>query len=136
MKKLEGRLLINCIYIAIIIAILLSNFFTNSLSILLRLKPDYKFNFQTEVHFINVGQGDAIAIKFSNREVMLIDTGIAEYRSDLLNYLDNVVLEGDKTIDYLVLTHIDIDHSGNMQYILDNYNIEFSSSHFDNIRGL
>ena len=38
-------------------------------------------------------------------------------------YLDNVVLEGNKNIDYLVLTHPDSDHMGNMLDIIDKYSI-------------
>ena len=123
-KRVEGRTLINCIYIVLIIAILFSNFFADKLSILLLLEPNYNFKNQTEIHFINVGQGDAVAIKFNNGETMLIDSGVKEYRKNLIYYLDNIVLDKSKKIDYLVLTHIDADHSGNMQYILENYNVE------------
>ena len=122
-KKVEGRKLINCFYIIAIVAVLFSCFFANKLSILFYLSPDYKFENKTEIHFIDVGQGDAIAIKFDNGKTMLIDTGTIEYQNKLKYYLDNIVLEDDKRIDYLVLTHIDIDHSGNMMFVLENYDI-------------
>lgn len=122
-KLEESRKVHNIVYIAIILLLLFSMFFSNSLSILLRLKPDYKFSKDTEIHFINVGQGDAIAIKFANNEVMLIDSGTELYKDKLFNYLDNIVLD-DNTIDYLVLTHIDNDHSGNMIDILDKYDVK------------
>ncbi|MGN0960822.1 MAG: ComEC/Rec2 family competence protein [Christensenellales bacterium] len=123
-KYVEKRTLINCIYIIVILAILFSNFFSEQLSIFLLLKPDYEFKNQTEIHFVSVGQGDAIAIKFDNGKTMLIDTGIIEYRQNLCYYLDNIVLDNSDTINYLVLTHIDADHSGNMKYILDNYKVD------------
>lgn len=122
--KVEGRRKYNIIYIIAIIIVLFSNFFSNKLSILLMLKPNYKFKNETEIHFIDVGQGDAIAIKFDNGKTMLIDTGTIEYQKKLGYYLDNIILDKSKTIDYLVLTHTDIDHSGNMMYILENYDVK------------
>ena len=118
----ESRKVQNIVYIAIIALLVFSLFFSNYMSIFLRLKPNYQYNNETEIHFINVGQGDAIAIKFANDEVMLIDSGISSNKAKLFNYLDNMILTGN-TIDYLVLTHIDADHSGNVIDILKTYNI-------------
>lgn len=103
--------------------VILSCIFSDTLSYVLLLKPKYKFCNQTEIHFVYVGQGDAIGIKFDNGKTMLIDTGVSDYQKNLTYYLDNILLEDGKTIDYLLLTHIDADHSGNMKYILDNYNV-------------
>jgi len=122
-KKVEGRKVINLIYIIAMLAVVFSCFFANRLSVLLYLKPDYSFDNKTEIHFIDVGQGDAIGIKFDNGKTMLIDTGTVEYRNKLKYYLNNVFLENTKRIDYIVLTHIDTDHSGNMLFLLDNYEI-------------
>lgn len=122
-KLEEDRKIFNIVYLAIITLLILSMFFSNSLSIFLRLKPKYDYNNETEIHFIDVGQGDAIAIKFANNEVMLIDSGVETNKDKLFNYLDNMVLF-DKTIDYLVLTHIDNDHSGNVIDILNTYNVK------------
>jgi beta-lactamase superfamily II metal-dependent hydrolase len=121
--KVEGRNVINCVYIIAIFAILFSNFFAEYLSIFLYLKPNYSFSGQTEIHFIDCGQGDAIAVKFPNNKVMLIDTGASSHEFKLMYYLDNIILNKSNKIDYLVLTHIDNDHSGNMLYILQNYDI-------------
>ncbi len=123
-KLEENRKVHNIIYTATIILLIFSMFFSNSLSILLRLKPKYEFSNDTEIHFIDVGQGDAIAIKFSNSEVMLIDSGTEMYKDKLINYLDNIVLGDRGVIDYLVLTHIDSDHSGNMVSLLNKYNVK------------
>jgi len=121
--KVEGRKVYNIIYIIVTITILFSNFFSSQLEILLRLTPNYKFSDDTELHFIDVGQGDAIAVKFDNGKTMLVDTGISEYKSKLTNYLDNIILNNSKEIDILLLTHIDTDHSGNIEYLLKNYTI-------------
>ncbi len=94
------------------------------MEIFLKLKPNITKSFETQVHFIDVGQGDAIAIKFSNGKTMLVDSGTKEYQHKLQYYLDNVVLDNSKTLDYVLLTHPDVDHSGNMEFILNNYNVK------------
>ena len=81
----ESRKVQNIVYIAIIALLVFSLFFSNYMSIFLRLKPNYQYNNETEIHFIDVGQGDAIAIKFANDEVMLIDSGISSNKSKLFN---------------------------------------------------
>ena len=125
MKRIrKSRFWINWIYLILIIACIFSNVFYEDLGNLLLLYPDYNYSNSTEIHFIDVGQGDAIAIKFKNGETMLIDSGLESYRSKLFSYLDNIVLEGKNTIDYLVLTHIDTDHSGNILSLMKRYNIK------------
>lgn len=44
------------------------------------------------VHFISVGQGDAIAINLPNDEVMLIDAGPNDNSVTLTNYIKQKVL--------------------------------------------
>lgn len=120
--KVEGKKVNNIVLLALLCIVILSNIFSKQISVLLYLKPDYTFKNQTEIHFISVGQGDAIGIKFDNGKTMLIDSGISEYRKNLEYYLDNILLD-EKKIDYLLLTHIDADHSGNMEYLLNKYNV-------------
>lgn len=120
--KVERKLYVNIICFVIIGLVLLTNIFHNYFSKLLYLKPDIIETSATQIHFISVGQGDAIAIRFASGETMLIDSGTELYRKKLTRYLDNVVLE-DNRIDYLVLTHTDLDHSSNMEYIINNYDI-------------
>ena len=75
-KRLGRKLIYHCFYILAIILVLFTNFFSEDLSILLRLKPHIYKSSATQVHFIDVGQGDSIAVKLSNGKTMLIDSGI------------------------------------------------------------
>ena len=104
-----------------IILCMFSIVFTPQLEIILKLKPKYYRSNSTEIHFIDVGQGDAIVVRFSNNEIMLVDTGTSNYLHKLTYYLDNV-LETNK-IDYFVLTHTDDDHSSNVISLVDKYQI-------------
>lgn len=121
--KVENRFFINWIYSLLILLVVLSNVFSYKLEIFFKLRPNISNLNSTQIHFIDVGQGDAIAIKFFNGKTMLIDSGTREYRNKLTYYLDNMIVDNSKTIDYLILTHPDIDHSGNMEFIVNNYNV-------------
>lgn len=70
------------------------------------------------VHFINVGQGDAILIR-SEQKTMLVDTGGLSY----LDITEEVLLpyfrkQKVKRIDYFVPTHQDYDHIGGLESLL------------------
>lgn len=119
--KVDRPIWINVLLIASIVLVIFSNVFSFQLEVLLHLKPNITCENSTQIHFINVGQGDAIAVKFSNGKTMLIDSGTSEYYLKLSYYLDNVILNDRKTLDYVVLTHPDIDHSGNMKSIIEKY---------------
>jgi len=102
-------------------------FFSSFIENMLYLKPDLSLINESafEVHFIDVGQGDAVAIKFPNNETMLVDSGPASGRENLQEYLDNIFFADDyNTFDYVFLTHSDIDHSGNMSFILNKYKVD------------
>ena len=79
---------------------------------------------EMEVHFIDVGQGDATLIRFPNDKLMLIDTG-ENYESDnLISYLNGFLNFHDlNSIDYLVLTHADADHVGGTSEVINNFNV-------------
>lgn len=77
------------------------------------------------VHFINVGQADAVAINLPDGKIMLIDDGSKEYNVSYVNYLKENVLNSklNNKIDYLVLTHADADHVGGTLKLLKNFKI-------------
>lgn len=79
-------------------------------------KPDPSM---LEVHFIDVGQGDAIFIK-SGEQHMLIDSGDKHNLNDLVNYLKS---HDVSKIDYLIATHPHSDHIGAMAGIIESFEI-------------
>ena len=60
-----------------------------------------------KVHFINVGYGDSILIEFPDHRTMLIDAGLKEYSSKVVDYIKEV---GVGKIDSIILTHPHSDH--------------------------
>lgn len=67
-----------------------------------------------EVHFIDVGQGDATLIKCDGH-YMLIDAGNNDKGTLVQNYLQK---QGVETLDYVIGTHPDADHIGGMDVVL------------------
>ena len=75
------------------------------------------------VTFIDIGQGDAIFINLPDGKNMLIDFGEGD-KSAVDEYLKT---DGKPcTIDYLVATHPDSDHIGNLPYVYQNYEVKYS----------
>ena len=93
-KLEENRKVHNSVYLAIIVLLSFSLFFSNSLSILLKLKPNYKFSNDTEIHFINVGQGDAVAVKFDKdlTHRIVSPCGLCRYIMDKMDLGLNVLV--------------------------------------------
>lgn len=77
-------------------------------------------NADMEVHFIDVGQGDATLIK-SDGHYMLIDAGENDKGTLIQNYLRK---QGVDKLDYLVLTHTDADHIGGADVIINKFAID------------
>ena len=75
-----------------------------------------------EAHFVDVGQGDAILLKFPGNVEVMIDggttsSGLADYRTELVGYLNDVV--SDDTIEYMIVTHPDTDHYNMLEAVMD-----------------
>ena len=76
------------------------------------------------IHYIDVGQGDSIAIEFPDNKKMLIDAGKEKNSSQLLKYLKQKVFDDDENeFDYVLMTHSDEDHIGGMPVIFENYQV-------------
>jgi len=124
-KEYAKIIILSILMLTLLISIIFSNSISNNLEKVL-YKADFRVNKDDMVvHFINVGQGDAIAIRFPNEEVMLIDAGTKNSQNNLVEYIKTNVISSNKhlTIDYLILTHPDADHSGGMSAIFEEFNI-------------
>lgn len=81
---------------------------------------------ELKVHFINIGQGDAIYIQFPDGKDMLIDggrTGSATgHVTSVLDYLKAV--DTDLTLNYLMVTHPDYDHYSLLDEVIEYYDID------------
>lgn len=72
-----------------------------------------------EVHFLDVGQGDATLITCDGH-AMLIDAGDDTKGTSIQNYLKKQKV---KSLDYLILTHPDTDHIGGAPVIITKFEI-------------
>jgi len=69
------------------------------------------------VHFIDVGQGDAILVDYGEYE-MLIDGGRwGQCAAYLVSRIDG-------PLEVMVATHPDVDHIGGLAYVLENFEVE------------
>ena len=73
-----------------------------------------------EVHFIDVGQGDATLVKADDK-YMLIDAGDNSKGTAVQSYLKK---QGVKKLDYLILTHTDADHIGGADVVITKFDVD------------
>lgn len=78
-------------------------------------KPGYK------LIFFNVGQGDATLIRFTNGAKMLVDCGPDR---TILSKLGRYLPFYDRNIEYLLITHPDLDHYGGCTDVLKRYSVK------------
>lgn len=74
---------------------------------------------QTEVHFIDVGQGDCQLIRSGSMNV-LIDAGESDKAAEVISYLDSF---GIQRLDYVIATHPHSDHIGALDEVIEKYEI-------------
>lgn len=72
---------------------------------------------ELRLHFVDVGQGDAIVAEFPDGRTMIVDAGCEAYtaRSALLRYINALGIE---KFDLAAVTHPDEDHAGGMDDVL------------------
>ncbi len=92
-------------------------------SLLLSFVP-LKHQFMASIAFINVGQGDAMLLNIYGQS-MLVDTG-GLYHTDVAREVLIPFLKKKRvyTLDYLVITHDDFDHSGGKDSLISSYNVK------------
>ena len=77
-------------------------------------------NGTVKVHFIDVGQGDAILIQ-QGASNMLIDAGDNQYGETVVQYLKD---QGVETLDYVIGTHPHADHIGGLDVVINNFEVK------------
>ena len=77
------------------------------------------------LHFVDVGQGDACIVELPDGRNMLIDSGSSDKDDKLIAYIDeNIKGDDGKTIDgfdIVIMTHSDEDHCGEMADVLGRF---------------
>jgi Predicted hydrolase (metallo-beta-lactamase superfamily) len=104
----------NIVSIILAASVVIGTFFLNTS--MMSLAADAK---QMEVHFIDVGQGDATLITCDGHS-MLIDAGDDSKGTAIQNYLQKQKIQ---KLDYLILTHPDADHIGGAPVIITKFEI-------------
>ena len=69
---------------------------------------------QTEILLIEPACGSNTAVIKSNGQLLLVDSGYACYREEMLQLLRTMIPDFDSTPKKLLLTHADVDHCGMM----------------------
>ena len=129
MQSNEKKVKISILLLIMLVLSVISLFY-QSINPFLRRKLCEDFSIVSKrdamlVHFISIGQGDAIAINLPNGKIMLIDCGLEESNVTLTNYLSSKVFHDKRNnyIDYLVLTHADIDHTGGARKLIKEFEL-------------
>ena len=73
------------------------------------------------VHYLDVGEGDATLIKLPDGKIVLIDSGPSSKRA-IKAVKEKISLYSNK-IDYLILTHPDIEHVGGVVSLLEDFTV-------------
>lgn len=74
-----------------------------------------------QIIFFDIGQGDSALINFPDGHKMLIDCGPDK---KVLAKLGKYLPFYDRTIDYLLITHFDLDHYGGCPDVLKRYEVK------------
>jgi beta-lactamase superfamily II metal-dependent hydrolase len=76
---------------------------------------------ELQVHLIDVGHGDAILFDLKDKE-FLIDGGAKKISKELVEYLEKYIDDG--TLEGMLATHPDFDHTGGLPAILKAFKVE------------
>ena len=77
------------------------------------------------VHYLDVGQGDAIVIQLPDGRVIMMDSGTEFYYTRVKTYLTTRIFTGsDRNIDFLIATHAHDDHVGGLARLLDDFDVD------------
>lgn len=76
---------------------------------------------ELKVHFIDVGQGDAILVETPAGQKMLVDAGENVYGSQVVDYL---LAQGVQELDVVVGTHTHSDHIGGLDTVMARFPVK------------
>ena len=76
-------------------------------------------NSQVDITVMDIGKADCILIKLQDKAIM-IDTGLDKYGTSIVDRLKENNID---TLEYLILTHMDKDHIGGADKVIDNIKI-------------
>lgn len=76
---------------------------------------------KVKIIFLDIGQGDATFIEFPDGQQMLVDCAID---GRILEALGRVMPYYDRDIDYLLITHQDLDHFGGCEEVLNRFEVK------------
>lgn len=120
-KKIKRfKIVLFCIFAVFVLAFCVVSFYISPKNWKYYVKlPDVSKRSAGElrIHYVDVGQGDATLIEFPDDQVMLIDGGDGSETAtkSLLRYMNALKID---EIDYLILTHADVDHYGGLAAVL------------------
>lgn len=118
--RLGVRLLYHSRVVGIILAFYLMTFLI-SCHFCFSIVNEKTFKDVSGFYAIDVGQGDSLLYVTNNHQVVLIDTG--KPGSGIVGKMENILGRYRKKIDFLILTHPDSDHVGEVDNILSVYNV-------------
>lgn len=90
---------------------------SSSLFLILKFNNPKKF----QLIFFDVGQGDSALVNLDNGQKLLIDCGVD---NKVLEKLGKYLPFYDRQIDYLIISHFDLDHYGGCIDVLKRYQIK------------
>jgi competence protein ComEC len=124
-KEITKIIILGVVLLLLSISIIFSDSISNGIKRLLS-KADIQVGNDLLVHFIDVGQGDSIAVQFPNKEIMIIDAGPKDCQNKLEEYLKNNILQSNKdlVLDYVILTHPDSDHTGALSMMFSKFDVK------------
>ncbi|MGL6106565.1 ComEC/Rec2 family competence protein [Romboutsia sp.] len=79
-------------------------------------------NYLLSIHIIDVGQGDSILIQTASSKNILVDGGNEDSFHIIKSYLKKHKV---KSLDLIIATHLDSDHIGSLDNIINTFNVKY-----------